>query len=311
MDVGAMEKELKATRDGLMHTHAHQVDIPVTVSRRHPPGRDAQSMSASRHSRPARSSSHRSEDVAIWWSAWFDRRCGRAYESLVTHYMKSHVRIIAERLRASLPSHIDVDDLVQQGYLGLIEAIARFDPERGIRFETFSSRRINGAMRDWLRSQDPAPRLMRQRARLVDEVTRRFQVVHGRLPDREELQNALGLEGDEFHRVVDEDRPPVLLTTNAVNREGQDDEVSLPARSGQGPTVGVVRHDLRRWVIRDLEPVDQMIVTLYYYESLTMREVGAALGCSESRISQRLESILSRLRARLDLTPDRLIQMAS
>ena len=311
MDVGAMEKELKATRDGLMHTHAHQVDIPVTVSRRHPPGRDAQAMSASRHSRPARSSSHRSEDVAIWWSAWFDRRCGRAYESLVTHYMKSHVRVIAERLRASLPSHIDVDDLVQQGYLGLIEAIARFDPERGIRFETFSSRRINGAMRDWLRSQDPAPRLMRQRARLVDEVTRRFQVVHGRLPDREELQNALGLEGDEFHRVVDEDRPPVLLTTNAVNREGQDDEVSLPARSGQGPTVGVVRHDLRRWVIRGLEPVDQMIVTLYYYESLTMREVGAALGCSESRISQRLESILSRLRARLDLTPDRLIQMAS
>ncbi|HJO15668.1 MAG TPA: sigma factor-like helix-turn-helix DNA-binding protein, partial [Phycisphaerales bacterium] len=80
--------------------------------------------------------------------------------------------------------------------------------------------------------------------------------------------------------------------------------------SGQGPLVGLVRHDLRRWVVRDLEPIDRMIVTLYYYESLTMREVGVALGCSESRVSQRLESILCRLRARLDITPERLTQMA-
>ncbi len=306
-DVGAAEKDYEATRDGLMHTRPHQVSIPVTVSRRHTPAPETRTAQGQddRHR-----SSSRADATATLWQAWLDHRCTRAHEGLVTHYMKTHVQCIAERLRASLPAHIDVDDLVQQGYLGLVEAIERFDAERGIRFETFSSRRINGAMRDWLRAQDPAPRLMRQRARLVDDVTRRFKVAHGRIPDRQELREALGLEEAEFNRVVDEDRPPVLLTTNAVSPNGQDDEVTLPARSGQGPLVGLVRHDLRRWVVRDLEPIDRMIVTLYYYESLTMREVGVALGCSESRVSQRLESILCRLRARLDITPERLTQMA-
>ena len=95
------------------------------------------------------------------WGDYRRRRSESSRNRLITHYMSGHVRRIAERMRASLPVQVDVDDLTQQGYLGLVEAIDRFDENRGVKFETFSSRRIYGAMQDYLRSTDPMPRLMR------------------------------------------------------------------------------------------------------------------------------------------------------
>ncbi len=243
-------------------------------------------------------------DLADLWTAWLERGCIHASAALVRHYMQSHVRPIAERLRSSLPAHVDIDDLIQQGYLGLRDSMKRFDPEQGVRFETFSSRRISGAMQDWLRSLDHVPRLMRRRSKIVQQQQDRFQAVHGRIPDVDELRHGLDLPADEFDRVIDEARPPMVVTISTTSNGDEDDPVSIPERRPSNPSGSSFRRDLRQWITRDLEPVDTLIVSLYYYESLTMREIGVAVGCSESRVSQRLDSILQRLRARVDLTPE-------
>jgi RNA polymerase sigma factor for flagellar operon FliA len=306
---GLLENRSDETKDGSMSISARHATLAEGAERPHVPrhGRDAAAIRATpnrkaRQPRPA--------GVHDYWAAWVKQRCPHAGASLVEYYMAGHVRKIAERMRATLPNHVDVDDLVQQGYLGLIDAMKRFDPGRGIRFETFSSQRITGSMQDWLRSLDHVPRLMRRRAKLVQQVVERFRAMHGRVPDRAELQERLNLPEDEFQRVVGEDVPPVVVTISTVSASGEDDPVSLPERQGTSPSHASQRRDLRGWITRDLDPIDRMIVSLYYYESLTMKEVGVALGCSESRVSQRLDSILKRLRARVDLTPERLLAFA-
>lgn len=226
-------------------------------------------------------------------------------ERLIVFYMKEHVRRIAERVRASLPSHVDVDDLMQQGFLGLVESIERFEIDRGFKFETFSSLRIRGSMRDWLRSQDHLPRLMRTRSRQIADGMERFRIVHGREPDAMELQGVLGLDDDAFEQCFADRSAPMVVTVgslNSGNGGGSENEGgafdALRNTFEETPLQKIQRMDLQRWITRDLDNRDRLIVILYYYEGLTMREIGNAIGCSESRVSQRLDSILQRLRSR-------------
>jgi RNA polymerase sigma factor for flagellar operon FliA len=122
------------------------------------------------------------------------------------------------------------------------------------------------------------------------------------------LRDRLDLPADEFDRVIDEDAPPLVVTISTASGGEEDDPVAIPERQPSNPGRSSHRQDLRQWITRDLEPVDTLIVSLYYYESLTMREIGVAVGCSESRVSQRLDSILQRLRARVDLKPELLMR---
>jgi len=286
-----------------------------TVRQQTPPGEVDRATSPGRHGRSTGTGTTPTatakvvipgpRGLADCWAVWRARACPHAEAELVGHYMKHHVRPIAERLRASLPGHVDVDDLLQQGYLGLKDAMGRFDPEQGVKFETFSSRRIVGAMQDWLRSLDHVPRLMRRRSRIVQQQTDRFVARHGRAPDQEELRVGLDVSDAEFGRIVGEEAPPVVVTISTASGD-DDDAMTVPARHAPSPGRSAQRRDLRQWITRDLDTVDRMIVSLYYYESLTMREIGIAIGCSESRVSQRLDSILHRLRARLDLRPEHL-----
>jgi RNA polymerase sigma factor for flagellar operon FliA len=253
----------------------------------------------------------RAVDPAIQahWAAWIQDRCPEAKQALIAFYMRTHVQPIAERMRSTLPGHVDVDDLVQEGFLGLSDAMDRFDPAHGAKFETFSSRRIGGSMQDWLRSLDHVPRLMRRRAKIVQQQVDRFLARFGRHPDAAELRASIDVTDAEYDRIVGEDAPPVVVTISTASGGDDDDPVCLPARHAVSPSRASQRRDLRAWITRDLDEVDQMIVSLYYYESLTMREVGVTIGCSESRVSQRLDSILQRLRARIDLTPDHLMNL--
>ena len=246
--------------------------------------------------------------IEVYWTRWRREQCVTSRTSLVEHYMKRQVRPIADRLRGMLPRHVDVDDLLQQGYLGLADAMDRWDPARGIRFETFSSRRISGAMRDWLRNQDHLPRLMRRRSRRVQEAMDDFRVIHGRIPDRDELQTHLAVDEQEFDLLFNERDVPVVVTFGGME-SGNDEDGGMDGMAESTEPNAVVdlqQTDLRNFLVRGMESMDRMIVVLYYYESLTMREIGAVLGCSESRVSQRMDSILQRLRARGDLTPERL-----
>jgi RNA polymerase sigma factor for flagellar operon FliA len=228
---------------------------------------------------------------------------------LVNHYMNRHVRPIATRMRASLPHQVDLDDLVQQGYLGLIDAMDRFDINRDTRFETFSRRRISGAIQDYLRSIDPVPRLTRMRNKRVTAVVEGFHKRHGRGPDEDELRSQLNLPEPDFQRFLADRHTAAMVPFSSVHPDGPAEEDgdgdamhAFEDYRHPSPAAAAQKHDLQRWLTAGFDTRDRLIVVLYYYEEMTMREIGKALGISESRVSQRLESILACLRSRLTAT---------
>ena len=259
-----------------------------------------------RHGRSNRRERSTADDrIRRTWQEYKSEPSEDLREELVAYYMDRHVRLIAERFRSSLPPSIDIDDLTQQGFLGLIRSIERYQLDRGTRFETFSSLRIIGAMRDWLREQDHIPRQVRQRAKAIGLAAERFQVMFGRHPDAEELLDAVDLPIEDALINLSAARPPAMVTFSTVMSTADSETQEMSELAGlssgdpaESPLHGLTRDDLRQWVTRELDQRDQLIVVLYYYEDMTMREIGIAIGCSESRVSQRLNSILLRLRAR-------------
>jgi RNA polymerase sigma factor for flagellar operon FliA len=240
------------------------------------------------------------------WKAYRISRSERHRTRLILHYMQHHVPRQANRVRAGLPQQVDIDDLIQVGFLGLCEAIDRFDPDRGIRFETFSTQRIRGAMRDYLRSIDPVPRLTRSRVKRFEATREGFVKCNGRAPTEEEMQGKLGLTQQRFRDLQAEVRAVAIVSYNGpkADLETPDDDHdallgTLDASEQPLPHHEVEREDLKRWVTRGLGLRDRLIVVLYYYEALTMKEIGRTVGISESRVSQRLDTILACLRARL------------
>ena len=222
--------------------------------------------------------------------------------------MKCLVRPIALRIHAGLPAQIDLDDLMQQGYLGLIDAMNRFDRSRNIRFEAFSRQRIAGALQDYLRAIDPVPRMIRKRSKQANTIIDRFLKHHGRPPSDAELLNTPGIEPAEARRMLADAQVAVTINfSHALPDAGQDDsQGDADAMDGfqdqrtPSPTNRLIHRDLQRWLLRTFDRRDRLIIVLYYYESMTMREIGQTLGICESRVSQRLDSILECLRAKLD-----------
>ena len=211
---------------------------------------------------------------------------------LIIHYMSGHVRRIAKRLHAQIPRQVELEDLVHQAYDGLVDVIERFDIDRDVRFETFSSPRIYGAMRDYLRSLDPVPRLVRTRAKQLQAATESFQKRHGRMPDLDELRASMKLSEADFRKLLADGNPAAVVSFNnaGASREfHHSDEAeamnSMEDRRLASPLLCAEREDLRRWLTREFSRRDRLIVVLYYYEQMTMREIGRTLGCSESRLT--------------------------
>lgn len=237
------------------------------------------------------------------WQAYKRGGSRRHRNRLILHYMSGHVRKLAERLHAGLPRQVDVDDLVQVGYVGLSEAIDRFELDRCVRFETFSSRRIYGAMRDYLRSIDPVPRLARSRAKRLQAAIESFRKRTGRTPADEELRHTLQLDEAMYGKLLAEASPITMVSygggTEAEPESDGDAMTAFEDRTQPSPFHSAARSDLQRWLTRGLSRRDRLIVILYYYEHLTMKEIGSALGISESRVSQRLDSILACLKSKM------------
>jgi RNA polymerase sigma factor for flagellar operon FliA len=250
----------------------------------------------------------RAPDVHDLRDEWRCYKAGSvaARNRLVAHYMAGHVRPIALRMRSLLPHHVDLEDLLQQGYLGLIDAMDRFDPERDVRFEVFSRRRIFGEILDYLRELDPLPRLSRIRVKRVEAACERFRVQHGRTPREEELAPLVeDVPRPILRRLLVESGVRATISFSSAQSEGSSRDDDADAMDGfaderlPAPHETAAGSDLRRWLTRGLDRRDRLIIILYYYEHLTMGDVGRAIGISESRVSQRLESILACLRARL------------
>ncbi len=250
-------------------------------------------------------SSFERDTQALWQE--FRRTNDRALRDRLILTYAPLVKFVAGRLGASLPSHVDEQDLVSYGLLGLIGAIERYDPDREIKFETYAILRIKGAIIDELRSLDWVPRSVRSRAREIERAIVELERTLMRAPTDEEIAAKVGITGEELDRSLFEiSRSSMAALDELWTPQTGGDQVALidtiEDASGADPEFSLEQTELNDALsesIARLPEREKLVVTLYYYEELTLREIGEVLGVTESRVSQLHTKAVLRLKARL------------
>jgi RNA polymerase sigma factor for flagellar operon FliA len=214
------------------------------------------------------------------------------------------VKYNAERIWARLPEGVDLDDLISAGVFGLMDAIDAFDLERGVKFETYCVPRIRGAMLDELRTMDWVPRLVRSKHTKLEETRKSLEASLGRPPRAEEMALKLGVTIEDYEKISGDATAVSLVSLNKkwYETDSYKDvrEIDiLEDKKAEDPTHKLQNRDLMRLVTRGLNRNERLIIILYYYEDMTMKEIGATLDLSESRVSQMHSSIVSRLQQQL------------
>ena len=219
------------------------------------------------------------------------------------------VKYNAERIYSKLPDEVDLDDLTSAGYFGLMDAINSYDLERGVKFSTYCAPRIRGAILDQLRSMDWVPRLVRSRAHKLDRVCKDFEAQHGRCASDEELASIMGLERGEYLKLKRDAHAISLVSLSRkwFETDSQKDVCEIDVledKRGINPLYEIQKRDIKDMMTRGLTRAEKLIIILYYYEEMTMKEIGATLDLSESRVSQMHSSILQRLKAQMSNKDD-------
>ena len=214
------------------------------------------------------------------------------------------VRYNAERVWAKLPDGVDLNDLISAGVFGLMDAIEAFDMGRGVKFETYCVPRIRGAMLDELRTMDWVPRLVRSKASKLEAARKQAEVELGYPPSDADIAAKLQISTEEYDRLKAEASAVNLVSLNKkwYETDSYKDvrEVDiLEDQKGEDPTNGIQKRDVMKLVTKGLNRNERLIIILYYYEELTMKEIGNTLGLSESRVSQMHSSIVARLKDQL------------
>jgi RNA polymerase sigma factor FliA len=215
------------------------------------------------------------------------------------------VRFIARKIHERLPQHIDLEDLVHAGILGLLDAMKKYDGSRNVQFKSYAQFRIRGAILDNLRELDWGPRHLRKQARRIEEARLALTARSGRVPSEEELAFEVGLSLNKFQLLAGELRGLDLLSIPADNPDDtyqEDLDLNLADTKCEDPFDLCSKSEIRRLVrnaLLELPRREGQILVLYYFEELTMKQIGALLGVVESRISQMHASVMQRLRNRL------------
>lgn len=243
--------------------------------------------------------------VDLLWRRLKEDGDASARDGLILHYA-ALVKFVAGRVGSNLPRSVDQSDLVSYGIFGLIDAIDKFEPERGYKFETYSIPRIRGAILDELRALDWVPRSVRSRAREIDRTVGELEHRLGRTPTDDELADAMSMPVDQLRSYLGEISSTgfVALDESPAGATGEGASLGerLPDPRGINPEAAF--HDIEdKRVLADainrLPERDRLVLTLYYYEGLTLNEIGIVLGVTESRVCQiHTKSVMS-LRHRL------------
>jgi len=244
------------------------------------------------------------EDVEQLWIEFKEDSNNQELRNRLVEIYLPLVKYNGERIWARLPEGVELDDLISAGVFGLMDAIDAFDLSRGVKFETYCVPRIRGAMLDELRTMDWVPRLVRSKASKLNEAMKTLEARLGRQPNENELAQAMEISVPELEKMI--------LDANAVNlislnkkwyetdsyKDVREIDI-LEDKKGEDPTRRIQKNDLMRLVTKGLNRNERLIIILYYYEEFTMKEIGATLNLSESRVSQMHSSIVQRLQTQL------------
>lgn len=244
------------------------------------------------------------EDVSDLWVAYKEDSSRKELRNQLIERYLPLVKYNGERIWARLPEGVELDDLISAGVFGLMDAIDAFDMSRGVKFETYCVPRIRGAMLDELRTMDWVPRLVRSKASKLNEATKQLEAKFGRAPTHQELAEHMQLPLKDLEKMVSDANAVGLISLNKkwYETDSYKDvrEIDiLEDKKGEDPTRRIQKNDLMRLVTKGLNRNERLIIILYYYEELTMKEIGATLDLSESRVSQMHSSIVSRLQGQL------------
>jgi RNA polymerase sigma factor FliA len=249
---------------------------------------------------------HVDDELGGHWHAFKSAASPEAREKLILHYAPL-VKYVASRVATGLPASVDQADLVSYGMFGLIDALTKFEPGRGNKFETYAIPRIKGAIIDELRAMDWVPRSVRFKAREIEKANTDLEAMLKRQPTEKELAERLGITLRELHDVVSQISFVSVLALDEMVSVGADrgEQVSLIdtlADKGVDPTQGVESQETRGLLaaaVNSLSEREKIVVTLYYFEGLTLAEIGEILGVTESRVCQIHTKAVGSLRGQL------------
>ena len=245
------------------------------------------------------------EEEDLW------KRYGKSGDQLIRNYFVEKyaplVKYVAGKISIGMPHSIEFDDLVSYGIFGLLDAIEKYDPNRGIKFKTYAMTRIRGAIFDELRSIDWIPRSIRQKAKQIEQVIAELENKLGRTVEDDEIAREMGISNDEFQSLLNKLSGTAMLSLNDIWYLGDDsDELSiletLEAPENMNPDVLIEKEEIRDYIIdaiKKLPEKEKKVIVLYYYEDLTLKEIGEVLEVTESRVSQLHTKAIMRLRGRL------------
>ncbi len=214
------------------------------------------------------------------------------------------VRFLARRIHERLPQHVDIEDLVSAGVVGLMDAFAKFDPAKKVQFRSYAQFRIRGAILDSLRTLDWSPRELRRKGRAVEEAIRVLTARLGGAPGENEIAAEMEMSLDDYQQLLGDLKGLEIGTLHVERNEnsGEEELAYVPGKPEDDPLFHCLRGELEERLtdaIANLPDRERLVMTLYYYEEMTMREIGLALGVVESRVSQVHASAVVHLRAAL------------
>jgi RNA polymerase sigma factor FliA len=250
------------------------------------------------------------DETAALWQEFQKSRDQAVRDRLILTYAPL-VKYVAGRLGSGLPAHVDEGDLVSYGLLGLIGAIERYDPDRDVKFETYAIARIKGAIIDELRAMDWVPRSVRARARHIERAIAELEAKLHRAPTDEEIAAKLGIATEDSLTEISRSSIAALDELWTISSSGGDQVAlidTIEDTQGPEPQAALAQTELKEALgeaIARLPEREKLVVTLYYYEELTLREIGEVLGVTESRVSQLHTKAILRLKARLSGAPSR------
>lgn len=235
------------------------------------------------------------------WEMYSKKKTPEIREKIIIEYA-GLVKIVAGRLSIYLGYNVEYDDLVGYGTFGLIDAIDKFDYEKGVKFETYASLRIRGAILDQIRKMDWIPRTLRQKQKKLDAAYQKIENLQGRTPTDEEIADELEISTDELETWQSQTKISNLVSLDEYMEQGESKVEATCSEDYAQPEKIVERQELKELLIKSLEHLtekEKKVIVLYYYEDLTLKEISSVLEVSESRISQLHTKAIQKMRVRL------------